>query len=203
MKAIKATTERKNLSGSRNCIRFQWIRLLNVNHEEENRGDIGGKLLSTLWWGESKTSERLMSATVELSMKDKNICKLRHIARGINALRIIPCYLEGTFTTSSNLSTTSTHLIFILSLTYINRVSFGRAYLCVLVAITFCNYVAALDVIQGRTPLTPVNIQENTKYIATQFYLLYFYMCFLSLDTQNDLFLFFLLVFGTSCQDYF
>lgn len=44
--------------------------------------------------GGLKTSERLMSATVELSMKDKNICKLRHMARGINALQIIPCNLK-------------------------------------------------------------------------------------------------------------
>lgn len=161
---------------------------------ERGRQNIGGKLLPTLCWGESETSERLMSATVELSMKDKNICKLRHIARGINALRILPCNLEEFMWLSlqvPNLSTMSTHFIFILSLTHINRVYFGRAYLCILLIITFCNYVAPLDVIQGRSPLTPANTEKNTKYIATQFYLLYLYVFFIFRHTERSFFFFF------------
>lgn len=194
MKPIKATAERKNLSGSRNCIRFQWIRLLNVNHEQQNREGRaegegktqGGKLLPTLWWGGLKTSERLMSATVELSMKDKNICKLRHMARGINALQIIPCNLEELMGHSpeiiiNNLKFTksSRHFKFILSLTQ-------SIFWSSLAVRSFSHYTLQLRCATGRnsrsySPPHPVqHSQEHTKYrdaiLFTLFICVFFYL---------------------------
>lgn len=158
--------------------------------------------------GGLKTSERLMSATVGLSMKDKNICKLRHMARGINALQIIPCNLKELMGHSPDINNfkftkSSRHLIFILSL--IQSIFWSS-----LSVRSFSHYTLQLRCATGRNsrsyspPLTPCNTHTGAYKISRRNSIYFIYMCvfFIFRHTLNDLVLF-LLIFGTSCQDYF
>lgn len=158
--------------------------------------------------GGLKTSERLMSATVELSMKDKNICKLRHMARGINAFQIIPCNLKELMGHSPEniiinfeFTKSSRHFIFILSLTQ-------SIFWSSLSVRSFSHYTLQLRCATGRnsrsySPPHPVqHTQEHTKYRDAILFTLFICVFFIFRHTLNDLVLF-LLIFGTSCQDYF
>lgn len=132
--------------------------------------------------GGLKTSEPLMSATVELSMKDKNICKLRHMARGINALRIIPCNLKELMGHSPEIiinnfkfTKSSRHFIFILSLTQ-------SIFWSSLSVRSFSHYTLQLRCATGRnsrsySPLSPRATLTGAYKISRRNSIYFIYMC--------------------------
>lgn len=143
-----------------------------MKREGEGEGEKVGEWQATAY---PMTSERLMPPNCwTIDERQEHLQIKKYLAREILILRIIPYIARYGYDHFSTITkciidqlkfiyTCSTHSIFILSLS--RRVSFGRILRLVLLVVTFRNYVAALDVIQGRTPspLPSSQPQEYTK----------------------------------------